>query len=565
MNNRSRNNIIPLFSQPHLFGIVFLLILTVVVLLPATPVLYHTPDTDSSIFLLIGDKIRQGQLPYQDWYDHKPPLIFYLNALGLSLGNGSRWGVWFLELVSLLSAVLVGYSFLRRYYGSFISVAALAATLLNLTFVLQRGNMTEEYALPFQFATIFLLGEIDQGKKARWRLIAVGCMLAMASSLKQPLAGTGLSVVLYLIIRRVGPAQWRYLFLDIFWVGLGFVLVWLAWFVYFAAMGIFPEFWEAAFAYNFALSGIPFAKRFQALVKALSMLFEWSGFFLAAMLAWLVALPTLLLMDGRLSRVITTHFRFSQAENTQASWKTGLFLPLFIGVVDFPIAMIFTSLSGNNFAHYFMALLPSLTLLSAFLFYSILHMMRHASGNPLPYAWLMLFSIPILGPGLYDTVDRVGPRGDRQVEAIISYVVNHTQPGDYVLQWGIVPQVNLLSGRDAPSRYFFPDPLFVDGYSGLNQTSEFLQDLKSKPPILIIDEAIPRLPLLVPTGSARCQEVKDPRMYEQFIQEHKQEVEYDLPQMPAGMEEVYYWICQNYVPVGPVGELKWQVYRLKGR
>ena len=146
----------------------------------------------------------------------------------------------------------------------------------------------------------------------------------------------------------------------------------------------------------------------------------------------------------------------------------------------------------------------------------------------------------------------------------MQYVKDNTRPDDFVLQWGIVPQVNLLSGRDAPSRYFFPDPLFVDGYSGTTQTGELLRDLQDNPPVLIVDEGIARLPLLLPAEGQPCETVYDPQVYEDFKAYWKDRVEYDLPQMPEGMDAVYYWICQNYTSAGLVGELGWPVYRWKG-
>jgi hypothetical protein len=210
-------------------------------------------------------------------------------------------------------------------------------------------------------------------------------------------------------------------------------------------------------------------------------------------------------------------------------------------------------------------LLPALTLLTAFLIHSIWNLFGSPGGQPVRAAWLVVLLLPVLVPGLLETADRIGPRGDRQVEAVVRYVTEHTQPGDTVMQWGIVPQVNLLSGRDAPSRYFFPDPLFVDGYSGRAQTGELLRDLQARPPVLIVDEGIHRLPLLIPEAGESCDTVHDPQRYVDYVAYWKDRVEYTLPRMPEGMDAVYFWICQNYVPAGPVGELEWQVYRLKGK
>ena len=183
----------------HILWAVLILLVVLIALASAMPVLYPMPDTDASIFLFIGDKIKSGQLPFRDWYDHKPPLIFYLNALGLWLGQGSRWGVWAIY-ISAAAAALLGFVFLRRYYGKWIAALAVSATLMNLAFVFQRGNLTEEYALPFQFGVLLLLAGVDQGQKKTVRLLLIGLALSLASSLKQPLAGTGVAVAIYLFV-----------------------------------------------------------------------------------------------------------------------------------------------------------------------------------------------------------------------------------------------------------------------------------------------------------------------------------------------------------------------------
>ena len=76
-------------------------------LAPAAPSLTQIPNIDYSIFQYVGERIREGQLPYRDVFDHKPPLIFYLDALGLTLGGGSRWGIWALQLIAVGSAGLL--------------------------------------------------------------------------------------------------------------------------------------------------------------------------------------------------------------------------------------------------------------------------------------------------------------------------------------------------------------------------------------------------------------------------------------------------------------------------
>ena len=80
------------------------------------PSLLQIPDIDYSIFEYFGQRMREGQLPYRDIYDHKPPLIFFLNYWGLVLGSGSRWGIWALQLAAVSAAGLIGFLGLRPIF-----------------------------------------------------------------------------------------------------------------------------------------------------------------------------------------------------------------------------------------------------------------------------------------------------------------------------------------------------------------------------------------------------------------------------------------------------------------
>ena len=37
---------------------------------------------DSAVFVLAGSRIRDGAMPYKDLWDHKPPGVYLVNALG---------------------------------------------------------------------------------------------------------------------------------------------------------------------------------------------------------------------------------------------------------------------------------------------------------------------------------------------------------------------------------------------------------------------------------------------------------------------------------------------------
>ena len=87
------------------------------VLLPTSPLYMPLTYRDPGVFLYIGWRILNGELPYRDIWDHKPPFIFYINALGLAITKNSQWGVWLLEFVSLSLAAFIGFRLINWCYA----------------------------------------------------------------------------------------------------------------------------------------------------------------------------------------------------------------------------------------------------------------------------------------------------------------------------------------------------------------------------------------------------------------------------------------------------------------
>lgn len=646
--------------------LIVVLALVLVALLPASPILYRTPNNDYSIFFYAGREMVNGQMLYRDVYDHKPPLIFLINAAGVLLGGGGgtaggRWGVWALQLVSLAAAMVMAYRFLERYFGRLPALVALAAVLLNLAFIHERGNLTEEYAYPFQFGALFLLSGAIYGRQAERRLagrfFGIGLLLGLASSLKQTMAGIGAAMVVSLVFETLSPranasspaanfGRWRDLLWSLFWIATGAAAIWLVWFAIFAAAGILPEFWEAVFLMNFGVSDHSTPERLRTLQEAFGWLTGSSGFFLGGMLIWLTVIPFLVLEDNRVLPILTgrlagagiaglgllllynglfrsgldlyafadlSPYRFGliaiglalvglsvlltrSSRRIKSSWeawqlevhqeqtsaarqlcaaRSDLTFPLVIALVDLPVAFGLAILTGRNFPHYFMPLIPSLAILFAYGIHTLVQAAASPARRGLVYAWLAALMLPVFVPGLQMTLQQLHPRGDRQVEDVAAYLQANTRQGEPVLQWGIAPAVYILADRNAPTRFFFANPLFFDGYSGEWHTSRLLADLQARPPAVIVDTMMARLPLVTAPGTSGsagtpgsvgwqdCDQVQDPAYYQAFL-EARRGAQETVPQFPAGMGDVYQWICQNYQPVEVVGELNWQMYRLKG-
>ena len=132
----------------NVLSYVFLFLLTALTLNLANP-LFDKPSRDGGFFLYAGQQILNGKIPYLDFWDNKGPAIFYINALGLWLGSGSRWGVWSLEFLCIFGTLLILYRALSKRLGFGAALFGVMMAGLGLRVALGYGNYTEEYALLF--------------------------------------------------------------------------------------------------------------------------------------------------------------------------------------------------------------------------------------------------------------------------------------------------------------------------------------------------------------------------------------------------------------------------------
>src|SRR5712692_3375409 len=168
----------------------------VVVMLPNHPG-GRVPSEDAGVFFYTAQRWLEGTPPYLSVWDHKPPLVYALDAIGLALAG--RAGVWLVQVAALVAAALAGFAAMSRAFGH---RAALAGSLAWLGAVprlaFEDGRQTgfvEFYALPFQFGALLLLPE--SGRPSARRAIVIGLLGGAAFLLKPTLLGIWIAVVAY--------------------------------------------------------------------------------------------------------------------------------------------------------------------------------------------------------------------------------------------------------------------------------------------------------------------------------------------------------------------------------
>ena len=507
---------------------------------PLTPAFDGPWRYDTSIFAYEGALVRHGAMPYVAFWDHKGPLIYLLNAAGLAISGGHLWGIWLVGLMTIWLAAALGYRAMRDAFGAPAALIGLVFFCVALGGFETGTNTTEEYALPLAWASALVLVRWAKSQRGTMAVgLALGVVGALAFLLRGNLAGAAAAAVLTIALelsRERRLAALAQLAAGGF-VGAAIagapIVGWLA------RGGALRAFWDQAITYNLAYTQADFTQR------ALSAV---AGVWLATATA-----PLLLPAAGLVACARRLHRSRARDQSR---------LMMMYALIWVVIELLLASISGRPYDHYFVMLVPPMSLLTAALVAelrslspatALLHRRVRA-----PAIVATLFALVMLRPLVADLVLRarttglVPSRDSSQVVHAADYVRTHSAPDDRLLVWGLSGGLYFLAQRPPATRYLFAFPLLTRTY-GDSVAPDFLRELRRAPPALIVDAS-------VADESAPPLSRWDPDW-------HFPRLSWYAPYrtMTPSLRPFYDFVAQNYTAIALVGPEHWTVYRANAR
>jgi hypothetical protein len=470
----------------------------VLILHLATSPRFVSMSPDSGVFAYAGKLITEGKLPYRDFFDHKPPLVYYLNAIAIYLMGVTPWSIWWLDVIYLSITGIVLFLLLHKITGLFPAVLGAGIfifTLMTPKFFLG-GNLTETYGLLPQVLIVgAMYGYLK--RKNLWWILLIGLLTSFASLFKQTTIALGIGALLTIIWLGVLSRQpARVLKYGLIFIA-GFLLPWGLIALIWSGLGAFSQLWDAVIAYNFTyvkdgFSFYGFSLAYQTLLESFPFLpLTIIGF--ASFCVFVLGIKAKLLNFDRENKV--------DLNGNEAFAREIVFLAVFLAI---PFEVLFITLSGRNYGHYFISLLPSIIFACSYLFSklvgeigvkSIGQVASMGFVGSLLLVWFIPAFISVHPQRQHLSSLRLIRDKSLAQDDITSYIMTHTLLDDYVLIWQVRPELNFITGRPAPSKYIYPLPLFVGNSGKQSRFDEFLQDLETNPPRLVIlsenDSSIP--------------------------------------------------------------------------
>jgi 4-amino-4-deoxy-L-arabinose transferase-like glycosyltransferase len=448
-----------------LFVMTFVALVPIVLMAP----LYSEPfERDEGVYATLAQAIIRGELPYRDAWDNKPPLVAVWYALSfLTLGEAIEAPRVAASIFGA-GSVLVVFLLVRRMYGERPALAA--GLILGLAFgipYLQANANTEIFlVLPMVGALYACWRGVEEDSRS-W-LVVAGMLSALAFLTKQPAMWNLFALAAFIAwtARKQGRAA---ITSGLGALGAG-VLAGLAPFVlFFAATRLLDDVYFANFTYNELWAReIPLAKRLLRMITLPSLNLALASAFLT--------------VGAAVSGVRIVGSRARPADVLILLWVVGSFL----GVKT----------SGKDYPHYYVQLLPGLSILCALLVYELAPWRRSApwrGAASLGLLALFLLSVAwnarvyALG-SLNDVHEEKFPNqsvteADFQAQDVANYIALVTEPNDTIFNLGRESQLYFLADRE-PATEFIYDRSF---WLAEDTFDEAMRDLRAARPKLIID------------------------------------------------------------------------------
>ena len=400
------------------------------------PFLREPLERDEGAYAYIAQRLRVGEVPYRDSFDHKPPAIYFTYAFIFKYFGESILSIrLFTLLVSLLCTLLI-YLIAYWFWGSMgaLLAAFLYAVFSGGPFIQGTSANTETFMLlPMLIAFYLFILSIKKNLWDNLALLCAGIFSGLAVMFK-PVALLNF-LALFLFAFFMPDRSRKEKTLNLINLGLGFLLFPLVFLCYFWTKQALFDFINLAFVYNFTYLH--------------SQLWFWSNylrvFICANSILWLLA--------------ISAAIHIMLKERKYELWLLTIWAALSVlGVI-----------SGKSFyGHYFIQAMPALILLSTF---TLLKYREERSVNISSITMAVaLFALSIiiiiyqyqiyLSPPDKISLIKYGYPNFVVAREVAEYVKAHTAPKDSIYIWGAEPEIYFYSQRKAASKYIYYYPLF---------------------------------------------------------------------------------------------------------
>ncbi|MBQ9664089.1 MAG: hypothetical protein IJV40_13150 [Oscillospiraceae bacterium] len=404
------------------------------------------PMQDSSVFLYIGKRMAEGKLPYRDLFDHKGPLLYLLQLLGIRLTPDSLTGVWLLELLNLFltAFILLKLASLITDCDTNARLSVFAVLGICGWMVWQGGNFTEEYALPWISSAAYISFRFFRNKSYKRRdIVLLGGGFAVVLLLRANMIAAWITLIPVVLILLLKEKRFSEIgqCVALFFTGIMIVVIPVV--IWAAKAGFLRELWQDYILFNFR-----YTESVGGGIKERILL---TGRFMVVLFPAAIAMIVSLLIAPR-NRLLWYNLAF------------------------FVISAITAAMSGRLYYHYAIVMLPATVLPFCVCFSTTGKWLQREEQKRYsdPVISILVFCLTAFAATGYRHVSSKPGESD----PVMTFLNENTQAEDDVLFLGNSSWYYLLADRKTDNRFFYQlPPLEVNRKLG----EQFEQELKAQP------------------------------------------------------------------------------------
>lgn len=417
-------------------------------------------SADSSVFHYVASVMERGGAIYRDTFDHKGPLLYFINYLGLKISYYS--GAWFLELFALLVWNCLTYKTARMFCGRLAAcfVVFFSSTALIICFF--GGNYPECYALPCISGALYIFTDYFLNRKiSRTRLMVCGGLLACALMLKPNTIAVWMVFVIAVLIQKVYQKEIHVLWYFVLWFVLGMSVIIVPIFLYLLKMDILLEFFDTYIVFNLQYSGA------------------------AGIEASIMGVLKCVCRDLTFPCALIAFFLMLRMKENKIYWRSYF--------ICYVLSVLLCSMSGNDYVYYRVSMVPCYAVPMAV----FLGEMKYDKYQTYSIRALLLVSAAVLvqqwSRPVINTLSAVKNMtdevslGDAHHQELFRLIGQYTDEDDEFIVYGNEDAFYFYSHRFAASRFSFQYPvILVDE----EMRESFFDELDEKMPKLILVQSL---------------------------------------------------------------------------
>lgn len=426
-------------------------------------------ERDEGEYAYIAQRILEGDVPYRDAFDQKPPGVFLAYAAAFLVFGQSIESIHLLLYLWTAATVLVLFGLVRRLSGDW--AAGFASLIFAVASVDPRlaataANTELFMLLPITASMACLVRGLAE-PRARW-WFACGALAAAACWIKQVAALNAAFVAVYagVVLFRRGGA--RASLRGLLWLALGTAVTSVPVVLWFVLAGAWTSFVDAVFLHNLAYAGNP------PMQEGLDTAIYWLGRQVPsqavfwALAAWVLVVPRS--ADPRIRRLL-------------GFWALASAAGVAVGFRFRP--------------HYFVQMLPVLAALGGVAAGSVAQWLWARSRRAGAIGTASLAGLLIAPPVVanWETLRAEPDAISRQIYhlnpfpeslEIADYIRRTSEADDTIYVVGSEPQILFYAHRRSATRYIFFYPL-TGGYpDSADRQRELIREVRANRPRYVV-------------------------------------------------------------------------------